>query len=269
MRSSICLLAVALVIPSTLTFASEEPFKLGTFEHDGEEIIGVVLRDQFVIDLARANASYERRRPLWVKLPMPADMSELIGRYEYGMRERVHAIVDAVFAVGVYDLVMEAGRKHGIRNAGMYALTSLRIEKGYRAWGHDVTPDDTPLEAGLAFATKLDSEISFNGRNALLRQREAGIERRLVHLMLDDPAVFPLGDEPIVRDGKIIGQVTSAAFGYSLGRAVAMGYVRLDGQDPHQLVDAGGFEIELARERFATTVSLTPYFDPKGARMRT
>ena len=176
--------------------------------------------------------------------------------------------VPAAMAVGVYDLVMEAGRKHGIRNAGMYALTSLRIEKGYRAWGHDVTPDDTPLEAGLAFATKLDSEIPFNGRDALLRLREAGIERRLVHLMLDDPAVFPLGDEPIVRDGKIIGQVTSAAFGYSLGRAVAMGYVRLDRQDPHQLVEAGGFEIELARERFAATVSLTPYFDPKGARMR-
>ena len=96
MRSLICLLAIALLFPSTLTFASEEPFKLGTFEHDGEEIIGVVLQDQFVIDLARANASYERRRPLWVKLPMPADMSELIGRYEYGMQERVHAIVDAV-----------------------------------------------------------------------------------------------------------------------------------------------------------------------------
>ena len=176
--------------------------------------------------------------------------------------------VPAAMAVGVYDLVMEAGRKHGIRNAGMYALTSLRIEKGYRAWGHDVTPDDTPLEAGLAFATKLNSEIPFKGRDALLRQREAGIGRRLVHLMLDDPAVFPLGDEPIVRDGKIIGQVTSAAFGYSLGRAVAMGYVRLDGQDPHQLVDAGGFEIELARERFAATASLSPFFDPKGARMR-
>ena len=96
MRSLICPLAASLVFLSTLTFASEEPFKLGTFEHDGEEIIGVVLRDQFVIDLARANASYERRRPLWVKLPMPANMSELIGRYEYGMRERVHAIVDAV-----------------------------------------------------------------------------------------------------------------------------------------------------------------------------
>ena len=96
MRSSVCRLAASIVFLSTLTFASEEPFKLGTFEHEGEEIIGVVLRDHFVIDLARANASYERRRPLWVKLPMPADMSELIGRYEYGMRERVHAIVDAV-----------------------------------------------------------------------------------------------------------------------------------------------------------------------------
>jgi len=96
MRSFVCLFALVLVLVSTLTFASQEPFKLGTFERDGDEIIGIVVRDHFVIDLARANASLERRRPLWVELPMPDDMSALIGRYEYGMRERVHAIVDAV-----------------------------------------------------------------------------------------------------------------------------------------------------------------------------
>jgi len=95
MRCLLSCFTAAVLFLSTLTFASEEPFKLGTFEHEGDEIIGVVLRDHFVIDLVRANAFYERRRPLWVKLPMPADMAELIGRYEYGMRERVHAIVDA------------------------------------------------------------------------------------------------------------------------------------------------------------------------------
>jgi len=84
------------LLPAALARASEEPFKLGTFEHEDEEIIGVVLRDRYVVDLARANAALERRRPLWVKLPMPEDMAELAGRYEYGMRERIHGIVDAV-----------------------------------------------------------------------------------------------------------------------------------------------------------------------------
>lgn len=96
MVSWIRCLGVASILLSTPVLASEEPFKLGTFEHDGEELVGIVLRERLVIDLARANASLERRRPLWVELPMPADMAELIGRYEYGMRERVHAIVDAV-----------------------------------------------------------------------------------------------------------------------------------------------------------------------------
>ena len=89
-------LQIALVLLSQTALASEEPFKFGTFEHDGEVILGIVLRDQLVVDLARTNASLERRRPLWVELPMPSDMNELIGRYEFGMRERVHAIVDAL-----------------------------------------------------------------------------------------------------------------------------------------------------------------------------
>ncbi len=96
MPTNICRLLLALALLSQTAFGSVEPFKLGTFEHDGEVIIGIVLRDQLVVDLARANASLERRRPLWVELPMPSDMNELIGRYEYGMRERIHKIVDAL-----------------------------------------------------------------------------------------------------------------------------------------------------------------------------
>ena len=93
-RQLLCSLLV-LVSFSTLARASGEPFKLGTFEHDGEALIGIVLRDRYVVDLARANASLERHRPLWVKLPMPDDMSELIGRYDYGMKQRAEAPEDS------------------------------------------------------------------------------------------------------------------------------------------------------------------------------
>lgn len=170
-------------------------------------------------------------------------------------------------AAGLYDALFEAGAEFGLRDAGMQALGALRIEKGFRAWGHEVSPDDTPLEAGLGFATKLRSNLDFLGREALMRRREEGIARRLIHFTCDDPALFPHGDEPIVKDGAIVGQVTSAAFGHTIGRACGMGYVRLDGMKPAEFLAAGRFEIELACERHPVTVSLDAPYDPRGERM--
>ena len=166
-------------------------------------------------------------------------------------------------ATRLYDEIVEAGADLGFRDAGMYALTALRIEVGYRAWGHDVTPDDTPLEAGLAFALKLKTDIPFKGRDALLAERAAGLKRRLVHIRFDDPDVFPLGDEPILREGRIVGQVTPAAYGHSLGTGVAMGYVACDGIPLKDLAAAGRYEIELADEPHAVEVSTAPFLDPK------
>ncbi|MBT5413839.1 MAG: aminomethyl transferase family protein, partial [Rhodospirillaceae bacterium] len=171
-------------------------------------------------------------------------------------------------AAGLYDTLFEAGAAHGLRDAGMQALASLRIEKGFRAWGHEIGPDDTPLEAGLAFATKLKSDIDFLGRDALLRRRKQGIASRLVHFICDDTALFPRGDEPLLKDGAIVGQVTSAAFGHTVGRSCGMGYIRLDGAQPAEFVASGRFEIELACTRHPITVSLQAPYDPKGERMR-
>jgi len=171
-------------------------------------------------------------------------------------------------AAALYDELMAAGSGTGLVNAGTHALTSLRIEKGYRAWGHEVTPDDSPLEAGLGFATKMRSDIPFVGRQALLEQRKTGLVRRLVHLKLDDPKIFLLGDEPIRRDGDMVGQITSAAYGHSLGASVAMGYVDLDDRPLAAMIDDGVFEVECATERFPVTVSLSPFFDPSGKRMK-
>jgi 4-methylaminobutanoate oxidase (formaldehyde-forming) len=171
-------------------------------------------------------------------------------------------------AAGVYDRLIAAGAEHGLRNAGIYALTSLRLEKGYRAWGPDVTPDDTPLEAGLGFAVAWDKPIPFLGRDALLRQREAGIEKRLVHLRIMDDSVHPLGDEAILQEGRIVGQVRSAAFGHTLGCGVAIGYISIGSESAEAMIDRGGFEIEMALERFRAALSLAPFHDPEGRRMR-
>ncbi len=171
-------------------------------------------------------------------------------------------------APGLYDALTSAGSVSGLCNAGTHALNSLRIEKGYRAWGHELTPDDTPLEAGLAFATKLKTDVPFLGREALLRQQKAGLQRRLIHFRLDDPDVFIIGDEPILYRDDIAGQTTSAAFGHSIGSCVGMAYVNLEGRGVNDMIAGGGFELELATERHPISVSLSPFFDPSGKRMR-
>lgn len=171
-------------------------------------------------------------------------------------------------AAALYDTLVSEGHDLDIRNGGTRALTSLRIEKGYRAWGHELGPDDTPIEAGLGFVTKLASGVPFIGREALMAQLERRPRRRLIHFKLDDPEIFILGDEPIVQAGDFVGQVTSADFGHSIGASVGMGYVDIEGRDLGTAIDDGSFEVELAADRHSISVSLTPLFDPAGERMR-
>lgn len=174
--------------------------------------------------------------------------------------------VPVEFAPAVYDDLVRAGRELGLRDAGYYALDSLRLEKGYRAWGRDIGPDCTPLEAGLAFAVCLDKP--FTGREALVRQRERGLTQRLVQFVLDDPEPLLFGGELILRDGQSVGEVRSAAYGHTLGRSVALGWVRnADGVD-RAYIEAGAYELDVGGERFAATAHLKPPYDPKGARIR-
>jgi glycine cleavage system T protein len=175
--------------------------------------------------------------------------------------------VPTEFAMGVYDDVVAAGEDLGLRHAGYHAMDSLRLEKGYRSWGHDIGGDDTPLEAGLGFAVSF-KKSGFVGRDALLRQRETLLPRRLVMFTLDDPDPLLLGDEPIYRDGALVGRITSGAFGHTLGRSVGMGYVaHADGVD-EAFLQAGRWELEIATERFPATAQLEPPYDPKSARVR-
>ena len=163
---------------------------------------------------------------------------------------------------------MEVGEDLGLVDAGMKALTSLRLEKAYRDWGHDLTPDDTPWEASLGSAVKLDKPVPFIGRDALLRQRDRGLARRLVVFTMDSDSAYPLGAEPIYHQDRLVGETKSAAFGHTLGRAVALGYVETKGADIGDMIGAGGFDLEIACERFPAGASLKAPYDPEGRRPR-
>lgn len=177
--------------------------------------------------------------------------------------------VPAEFAIAVFDRLQAAGADHGLRLAGLHALDSCRLEKGFRHWGHDIGDEDTPLEAGLDFAVALDRKADFIGRDALLRQREAGVAKRLVQFRLRDPEPLLYHNEPIRRDGRIVGHLASGGYGHFLGAAVGMGYLR-DGGRPvdRAFVAAGSYEIEIAGRLFPAEASLRPFHDPAGRRMR-
>jgi 4-methylaminobutanoate oxidase (formaldehyde-forming) len=129
----------------------------------------------------------------------------------------------------LYDALWSVGAAHGLRDAGYYTIDALRIEAGRRAWGAELSPDETPWEAGLGFAVKMDKPTHFIGRAALSRQRNAGTSKRLVQFTFDDPAAFPWGGEPILMNGRNVGEITSAGYSRRFGRAIAMGYARAEG----------------------------------------
>jgi sarcosine dehydrogenase len=171
-------------------------------------------------------------------------------------------------ATAVYDRLMAAGRPLGLVNAGYRAIESLRLEKGYRAWGADIGPDHTPLEAGLGWAVKLKSNRPFLGREALEAQARAPLKKRLAGFTVDDPAIVLLGRETIFRDGKQVGWLTSGGWGYTIGKAIGYGYVRNPDGVTAEYLTSGRYELEVACERVPATVHLAPLYDPKNERVR-
>jgi 4-methylaminobutanoate oxidase (formaldehyde-forming) len=163
------------------------------------------------------------------------------------------------FGLRLWDVLWEAGRDHGLVAGGYKAIDSLRLEKGYRVWGSDITPDETPFEAGLGFAAKLDKG-DFVGREALLQRSEP--TRRLACLVLDDPRAVALGSEPIRVDGEIVGRVTSGGYGYTVERSIAYGYV------PADVASGRAVEVDIFGEWVGGGVAEEPLFDPAGQRIR-
>ncbi|MEY2754977.1 MAG: hypothetical protein RJB65_1335 [Actinomycetota bacterium] len=173
------------------------------------------------------------------------------------------------FAQNVFDVIVEAGAAYGLRLAGYHALNSLRMEKGYRHWGHDISPDENPIEAGLSFCVAWDKPGGFVGREALLAAKAAPVHQRLAQFALLDSDHMLYHNEPIWRDGVLVGRVTSGMFGHTVGVSLGMGYVSNDGQPvSREWVLEGTYEIEIAGERVPARVSMAPFYDPKSERTR-
>jgi 4-methylaminobutanoate oxidase (formaldehyde-forming) len=163
---------------------------------------------------------------------------------------------------------MQAGKEHGIANAGYRAIESLRLEKGYRAWGSDIGPDYSPLEAGLGWAVNLHNDRQFVGREAFVVQKQKPLGKSLVAFTVADKNVVLLGRETIFRDGERVGWLSSAGWGYTLETNIGYGYVRrAEGVDKDFLL-AGSYELEVAAERVACEIYLQPLYDPKMERMK-
>ncbi len=173
------------------------------------------------------------------------------------------------FAPDVADRLLAEGGNVGLVPAGYHALEHLRLERAYREYELDLTPEDTPLEAGLGFTVAFDKLGGFMGRDALLAQKEAGpLTKRLVAFALDDPEPVLVHDELIWQDGTIVGYISSGAYGFTVGRSVGLGYVHHDAGVTSELLAAGGFEIEIAGVRYPAQASLRPFYDPTGERVK-
>ena len=168
----------------------------------------------------------------------------------------VEIVVTTDQCLTLYDALHDAGPAFGLRDAGYYTIDALRIEAGRRAFGPELSPDESPWEAGLDYAVKLDKPVAFVGRDALLRQREAGVRKRLVLFTFDDAAAFAWGGEPILMDGRMVGEITSAGYSRKHGRAVAMGYARSVPDGPPLTDDAilrARYAVDIAGTVFAVT----------------
>ena len=179
------------------------------------------------------------------------------------------------FAQDIYDKILAAGTEHGLKLAGMHALNSLRLEKAFRHWGHDIVDEDTPLEAGLGFAVKFDKPGGFIGREALLRQKDelsktkSGVlKKRLVQFALENPEPMLYHNEPIWCNNKIVGDLTSGMYGHTIGTCLGMGYVSHEDGVSKEFLESSVFEIEVAGERYSARPSLRAFYDPKSKRVR-
>jgi 4-methylaminobutanoate oxidase (formaldehyde-forming) len=176
--------------------------------------------------------------------------------------------IDRDQALRVYDGLSVTSEGSEVPLAGYHAMDSLRLEKAYRHWGHDITDEDTPLEAGLSFTCAWNKPGGFIGREALLAQKRRGLNKRLVLFALEDPAALLYHDEPIWADGERVGRITSGAYGHSLGRALGFGYVTL--LEPFLLSSLGGksFFVEVGEEMIPARISTRALYDPKQHEIR-
>ncbi|MEM7091880.1 MAG: FAD-dependent oxidoreductase [Actinomycetota bacterium] len=176
--------------------------------------------------------------------------------------------IDAADGATVFDALVAAGDPHGLKLTGYHAMNTLRLEAGYRHWGHDISDEDTPLEAGLGFAVAWDKPGGFRGKEALEAQRGQPRTKRLIQFRLEHPDWLVYHDEPIYRNGEYVGRTTGGMWSYVEDRALAMAYLSADDGVTQEWLDGGEFEIEVATERVAATPSIRSFYDPRNQRVR-
>ncbi len=174
--------------------------------------------------------------------------------------------VAADMAAHVFEVLHEAGQQIGLKLCGMHMMDSLRIEKGYRHFGHDITCEDHVLEAGLGFAVRKDKP-AFIGRDAVLRKQDEGLQSRLVQFRLTDPEPLLYHAEPVLRNGSVVGYLTSGSYGHTMGAAMGMGYVPCPGETPAEVL-ASTYQIEVAGTLVDAQASLKPFYDPTSERVK-
>jgi 4-methylaminobutanoate oxidase (formaldehyde-forming) len=231
---------------------------LSLFGPKARDILAAVTRD----DVSNAGFPFATARRIGI-----AGCPVLALRITYVGEQGWELHLPAEYACTVHDALQAAGAAHGLRNAGYRAIETLRLEKGYRAWGSDIGPDHTPDEAGLGWAVKLRSNIDFKGRAAVQAQRETGVKKMLA-TFTTDPGVILSGRETIYRDGVRCGWLSSGGYGHTLGRSIGMGYVRDPGGVDRDYVLSGRYELEVATERFPAEVTLAPLYDPEMTRIK-
>jgi sarcosine dehydrogenase len=176
--------------------------------------------------------------------------------------------MEAADATAVFDALMKEGESFAIAPAGYRAIESLRLEKGYRAWGADITPNDNPFEAGLGFAVSFRADRDFLGRVALLEARDKPLTKRLASFVCDDEDVVLIGRETILRDGEPVGYLSSGGYGYTLGRPIGLGYIKRAEGVSEAWALGGAYELVVAQERRRCWISFAPLYDPKGVRVK-
>ena len=174
--------------------------------------------------------------------------------------------ISSEMAAHAFETLFEAGQDMGLKLCGMHMMDSCRIEKAFRHFGHDITCEDHVLEAGLGFAVKTDKP-DFIGRDAVLAKKDSGLENRLVQFKLTDPEPLLYHNEPLIRDGEIVGYLSSGGYGHHLGAAIGMGYVPCKGESAADVL-ASSYEIDVAGARVKAEASLKPMYDPKSERVR-
>jgi 4-methylaminobutanoate oxidase (formaldehyde-forming) len=214
-------------------------------------------------DLSNGAFPFARVREIGVAgAPVLALRLTYVGELGY----ELHVPVE--FARGVYDALVEAGSRYGLVHAGYRAIESLRLEKGYRAWGADIGPDHTPLEAGLGWAVKLARPIAFLGREALEKQANEPLKKVLACFTVDDPVVMLLGRETVIRDGHRVGWLTSAGWGYTVGKGIGYGYVRDGTGVDSDWLHEGAYELEVAGFRVPCAIHEGALYDPAMERVK-